>query len=113
MDYVKNYFLIHLRYWWLYIAALGALLFGLFIALIVVVRLLAELEVTPGTNLIASSLTAAIIGSLPIIRANHATAKNSGGNVVLKTIINQMVTIGVFYAVMHFSLYWLIIDFRM
>ena len=78
--------------------------FGLLFAALIIGRLLDACGVAGDINLFVSSLTAAIIGSLPIVYANYIAAKNSGGNVVLKTIIGHLFTVAVFYAIMHYFL---------
>jgi len=114
MNYFKEYIYTHLKYWWLYIVAIFSSLFGLFFALIFVVRLLASIGIKPSINLVFSSLTAALIGSLPILYINFNAAKNNNNEkILIKTIINHLITLMGFYAIMSFCLYWLIIDFRM
>lgn len=114
MNYFKNYILTHLKYWWLYIVAIFSSLFGMFFAVIFVGRLLDSMSIKSSVNLVLSSLIAAFIGALPIVYANFSAAKNNENRgIVIKTIINHLITIMVFYAMMHFCLYWLIIDFRM
>lgn len=113
MAYLKNYVLTHLKHWWMYIVSFFTSLFGLFVALLFVMRYLGAMDVPASINLVATSLTGSLIGALPILTVNYKVALNSKKqNLIPLTIINHCITIIVFYALMHFSLYWLIIDFR-
>ena len=104
MTYLKNYIVTHLKFWWLYMVAILSSSFGLLFAVLVIGRQADAWGVAPGINLLASSLVAAAIGSLPIIYANNMAAKRSGGNMILKTIINHLLTVVVFYAIMYYIL---------
>lgn len=114
MNYLKNYIITHLKFWWLYIVAIFSSLFGMFFVVIFVGRLLDSMSIKSSVNLVLSSLIAAFIGGLPIVYTNFCAAKNNENRgIVIKTIINHFITIIVFYAIIHFCLYCLIIDFRM
>lgn len=112
MNYLKNYIYTHFKFWRLYIVAIFSSLLGIYFVLIFVVRFLAAINTRAGINLVVSSFIAAVIGSLPILYTNYIIANNFNRGVVIKTIINHMITLIAFYMLMHFCLYWLIIDFR-
>lgn len=114
MNYIRKYALTHLKFWWLYIISIFSSLFGMFFSVVFVVRLLDSMNVGSRINLIVCSFIAAFIGGLPVLYANFIVAKNNKNKgVIIITILNHLITFIVFYIIMHFSLYWLIIDFRM
>lgn len=114
MNYFKNYLRTHCKYWWVYILSIFSSLFGIFIVAISFIRIFDAIGIKPIINLVSSSSVAAFIGSLPILPVNKIAAKNGKGRDVLKkTIINHLITLILFYAIMYFCFYWMIIDFRM
>ncbi|MGF7047666.1 putative membrane protein YqjE [Paenibacillus sp. DS2015] len=113
MNYIKLFLLTHLKYWWIYFAVIFTSLFGLLVALLFVGRVLYAWSIYPEVNLVASSLTTSMIGAAPLLMVNYKVAQSSKKeNIVALTMLNHFITMVAFYAIAHFSLYWLIIDFR-
>lgn len=110
MNYIKLYFITHLKYWWMYLISIGTLIFG-YVFLMFGVLFLSNWGIDEVVAWIIGLIISSVFISIPMVYVNYKVASNYISknnkriNIFVLTACNHMVSYLVYLTVLLIILY--------
>jgi len=110
MNYIRLYFITHLKYWWVYLISIGTLIFGYVFSMFSAL-FLANWGIDEVIAWVTGLIIASVIISMPMVYVNYKVAynyiskSNKKINLFVLAACNHLVTYLVYLAVLLIILY--------